>query len=500
MDYDLFGEESDAGSEASGHSQPQQQQQQQQQQQVYGQDQAQRRHVGGKSVMAATAAGAAAAAAGGANGTYSDDDQDNDQDHDNLFGDESDEEAEPADAVTRSRVEAYREGDQDNEEDEADYDLQGQDDREAARREIVVETALPSVGGPSPANNHNLYIVKLPNFLNIEPTPYDRSTYTDLNANNADDDEGADERIRLHVENTIRWRYDTHQTAPEAKDSNARLVRWSDNTFSLLLGDELFEVAENDLPDQHQYLAVDHPREGFLQTRAKFNRVMSFRPHSTQSLTHKKLTMAIASKHKKIGRTKLFTTTEDPEKQKAQYEKAENERHKARKRLEGKRNAKDTRMSSGRSSYGGGAGGYGGGGRGGRQGYDDYSDDDDDHYRSGNRNILDSVGSKRFDDSYMDDEDEGFVVDDDDEDDDDDIAEQRRASRLLQAKRTAPDGGSLSRVRGRSPDATDEDRRGKPSYAGSAPNRSDAGDQGYADAEAARRKRNRVIEESDEDE
>ena len=48
---------------------------------------------------------------------------------------------------------------------------------------------------------------------------------------------------------------------------------------------------------------------------------MTFRPHTTHSLTHKKLTMAIANKHKKVQRTKMFTLDVDPEKLKQDAEK-----------------------------------------------------------------------------------------------------------------------------------------------------------------------------------
>lgn len=82
-------------------------------------------------------------------------------------------------------------------------------------------------------------------------------------------------------------------TSQGKKESNARMVRWSDGSFSLLLGEELFEVNINHAKDQHQYLVLSHPREALLQTHARFNKIVSFRPHSTQSLTHKKLTAAL---------------------------------------------------------------------------------------------------------------------------------------------------------------------------------------------------------------
>ena len=50
-----------------------------------------------------------------------------------------------------------------------------------------------------------LYLVKLPNFLGIDSRPFDSKTYDEEIVEEIADEEGA-KRIRLKVENTIRWR------------------------------------------------------------------------------------------------------------------------------------------------------------------------------------------------------------------------------------------------------------------------------------------------------
>ncbi|KAH6581987.1 hypothetical protein BASA61_008734 [Batrachochytrium salamandrivorans] len=338
---------------------------------------------------------------------YSDDDDDEDDanatavdgngggrrdhmhDEDNLFGDESDEEpgamSGEGDAFSR-----YHDRDGSEEEDAANLD-----------REVV------------PDHPEILFVLKLPNFLNINSVPYDRTTYTGLGEDSEGDSEKARERARLHVENTIRWRYDANQQ--DQKNSNARLVRWADNSFSLLLGEELFEVAVTSLRDQHHYLALQHSQENYVQNRARFSKAMSFRPYSTQSLTHKKVTMAIVNMHTKQSRTKLISTTEDPEKAKLQVEKAENERLKARRKLESKRSSSNTLDRGSRGRY-----------------YD--GSDEESHYRSGNRNMADTLRARRYD--YLDDEeeeeDDDFVVADDAMDDDEN--DRRRSTKLMEAK------------------------------------------------------------------
>ena len=71
-----------------------------------------------------------------------------------------------------------------------------------------------------------LHFVKLPNFLSVETRPYDTNFYED----EIDEDEVLDEegraRLKLKVENTIRWRQVTDElTGEERKESNARVVR-----------------------------------------------------------------------------------------------------------------------------------------------------------------------------------------------------------------------------------------------------------------------------------
>ncbi|KAJ8326000.1 Paf1 complex component [Batrachochytrium dendrobatidis] len=325
-------------------------------------------------------------------------DQDNNEDEDdNLFGDESD------DNSQRMGNDGYN-----SEDGIKNTELERRNEEILSQPELVVETSLPTVGGPRP-ENENLFLIKPPNFLHIEPIPYDRATYAQLDNDLEKDEDGSRERARLHVENTIRWRYDAKH--PDQKNSNARLVRWEDNSFSLLVGEEQFEVAVTSLQNQHHYLAVQHSEEGYIQNRARFNKLMSFRPFSAQSLTHKRVTMAIVGKHSKKNRTRLITTTEDPEKAKQLVEKAETERLKARRKLESKRASTSARERGGRVDY------YNG-------------SDDDPHYRSGNRNIIDKIRSNRYD--YQEEDDDGFVVADDalDEDEDD----FQRSSKLMAAK------------------------------------------------------------------
>lgn len=54
-------------------------------------------------------------------------------------------------------------------------------------------------------------------------------------------------RLKLKVENTIRWRTVFDKDGNAVKESNARMVKWSDGSMSLHLGSEIFDVYKQPL-------------------------------------------------------------------------------------------------------------------------------------------------------------------------------------------------------------------------------------------------------------
>lgn len=53
---------------------------------------------------------------------------------------------------------------------------------------------------------------------------------------------GGNYRLKLKVENTIRWQYGYDKDSNVVKESNARLVKWSDGSMTLHVGSEIFDV------------------------------------------------------------------------------------------------------------------------------------------------------------------------------------------------------------------------------------------------------------------
>ena len=70
-----------------------------------------------------------------------------------------------------------------------------------------------------------LHFVKLPNFLSIECRPFDPETYEDEIEDEDSLDEEGRARLKLKVENTVRWRQSFDAEGKSLRESNAKFVR-----------------------------------------------------------------------------------------------------------------------------------------------------------------------------------------------------------------------------------------------------------------------------------
>lgn len=151
--------------------------------------------------------------------------------------------------------------------------------------------------------------------------------------------------IKLKVENTVRWRWIKGESGIEQRQSNSRIIRWSDGSLSLRLGKELFDINRTVdtsavVPRQHvgsqgsqsqvltqtdgthkshglTYLVAQHKRSQVLQAEAIITGYLSLRPTGMQSETHRMLVRAVGQKHNKIARLRMVPEpTKDPEREK----------------------------------------------------------------------------------------------------------------------------------------------------------------------------------------
>ncbi|XP_053129084.1 RNA polymerase-associated protein LEO1 [Hemicordylus capensis] len=191
--------------------------------------------------------------------------------------------------------------------------------------ETRIEVEIPKVNTDL---GNDLYFVKLPNFLSVEPRPFDPQYYEDEFEDEEMLDEEGRTRLKLKVENTIRWRTRRDEEGTDVRESNARIVKWSDGSMSLHLGNEVFDVYKAPLQGDHNHLFI---RQGTgLQGQAVFKTKLTFRPHSTDSATHRKMTLSLADRCSKTQKIRILPMAgRDPESQRTEMIKKEEERLRA---------------------------------------------------------------------------------------------------------------------------------------------------------------------------
>eukprot|EP00899_Mesostigma_viride_P023222 jgi/Mesvir1/4084/Mv08617-RA.1 len=215
-------------------------------------------------------------------------------------------------------------------EDDIESDMsgsQGGDDREpsSSQKRVgpPVEIHVPLCPPPG-SRDGKLHYVKLSNILDIAPVEFDPDSYVPEEEEFMD--ESGELRVRLCTENMIRWRFQTDETTGEKKRvSNARFVRWSDGSLQLLLGDEVFDVLQQDVRLDNSFLFVRH-HGGVLQGQGPITSKMVFRPTSLSSKSHRQLTAKLDTRHAPVNKVKKTFTFFDPEKEKEEKEEMEERR------------------------------------------------------------------------------------------------------------------------------------------------------------------------------
>uniref|UniRef100_A0A5S6R572 RNA polymerase-associated protein LEO1 n=1 Tax=Trichuris muris TaxID=70415 RepID=A0A5S6R572_TRIMR len=177
------------------------------------------------------------------------------------------------------------------------------------------------------------YFIKLPNFVSIEPQPFDPETFEMEPEEDQVMDEEGRKRVKLKVENTIRWRKTIDDKGNVVPSSNAKLVRYSDNSFVLFIGAEPFDVRVLPMVGDFRQLFI---RQGNgLQAVTKFEKKLAFRPSSMNSFTHQRMTRSIVDRASKAQRVKVLPSIgKDPELLKQQLIKQEEERLRTKARKE----------------------------------------------------------------------------------------------------------------------------------------------------------------------
>ncbi|GAA5927106.1 RNA polymerase-associated LEO1 family protein [Sporobolomyces koalae] len=319
------------------------------------------------------------------------DDDDDDEVHgDDLFGDDDDNDddddlnangVEPRlptpppldDGLTaEERAERSRMEYSDNE----DTDLHDPEQEITTHEERIAQVPLVNYSVPA---GGKVWHAKLPNFLRLDTAAWNEHSWQpeqddvqdEPDSRSQDPNAAEDSRSKsagkskanLPDENVIRWRWTKDQLGQYIKQSNARVVRWSDGSLSLQVGSELFDIslaldhsanlsrAQNPVQpstsqigltpttfDQNRghgltYLTARHDYNKMFEAQASVEGTMTFRPSTLTSQTHKRLAGSVAARYGQKGRAiKTMMLDADPEKQKLEREKLELEKQRKAKK------------------------------------------------------------------------------------------------------------------------------------------------------------------------
>ncbi|KDN43246.1 hypothetical protein RSAG8_06213, partial [Rhizoctonia solani AG-8 WAC10335] len=199
-----------------------------------------------------------------------------------------------------------------------------EEEGEPAEPQILREAEINIPKLPLPTSSGNQYwMMRMPNFLKLDTKPFHNETYEGPQ----DDYEGEERKesaIMLDVTNTIRWRWVQGESGEMKKQSNARIVKWSDGSMSLQLGTELFDINSNVEgsrvpPISHSqsqtqssqapkrgggssYLYTQHKHAGVLQCEVPITGTLTLQPTGMFSATHRQLVRAVGQRQSRTAR------------------------------------------------------------------------------------------------------------------------------------------------------------------------------------------------------
>ncbi|KAI9767190.1 MAG: hypothetical protein M1840_005789 [Geoglossum simile] len=314
---------------------------------------------------------------GGAGAHQNGKDEDMDEvaeDDEGLFGsDDGGDRDEAGEATTGPRDLDDSELDSGDDEDRRDRatrtDGEGEQDEESATIQDVQLGRHPVPEG----SDGELYLLKLPTFLSINPTAFHPHTFQPPLTNHHSTGPPSS-RFNPHgvALSTIRWRRSPLDS--ERLESNARILRWSDGSLTLQLATNPTEQYElpakalappqrnpvkptpmsiqsrsganvgkttpyNSQVDAHTYLTTPHESASLLRTTNHLTTSLTVLPSSEFNdeaiiRLHDSLAKAVRGKSGVDGGIARITITEDPELQKKRAEQAEREKLKAQRRKE----------------------------------------------------------------------------------------------------------------------------------------------------------------------
>ncbi|PIO66750.1 Leo1-like protein, partial [Teladorsagia circumcincta] len=176
-----------------------------------------------------------------------------------IFGDDlsSDSDDERGDAVKKKRATTDSDGNKSDASRRSDDSIHGirmyPEQDEQPEKQLPPTIVDITVSKVTCDFGDGIQFMKIPNFFSVAQKPFDPETYEEDEDDDHVDDEGRN-RLKLKAENTIRWRFAQDADGNVVKESNTRIVRWSDGTMSMVIGKEVFDVESVPIHGNMQHL------------------------------------------------------------------------------------------------------------------------------------------------------------------------------------------------------------------------------------------------------
>ncbi|KAH8832439.1 RNA polymerase II-associated protein [Flagelloscypha sp. PMI_526] len=229
---------------------------------------------------------------------------------------------------------------------------------------------------PKPkSSDGNTWVVRLPSYMSVNKDQFHPDSYIEHDGDEDADPNAQSMTIKLKVQSTVRWRWAKDASGNDIRQSNSRIIRWSDGSVSLRLGKELYDISQNidtsggvskssfgSTPSGPvtaggkaqglSYLVAQHKRSQLLQAETLVTGTMSLRPADMNSEAHQLLVQSVGQKNRRTKNTLITALPEkDPERELAELKKASDKRDRKRERELYGSTSKTPRKRSRRSEY-----------------------------------------------------------------------------------------------------------------------------------------------------
>lgn len=170
--------------------------------------------------------------------------------------------------------------------------------------------------------NCPIFLAKLGNVLSVQPKKFESDNFTPENPVMYEDEQGRNQIKGCDIENYIRWREENN-----VKQSNSKLVKWEDGSYTMFVGNEAFEVTLTENP--HTFSYIRH--RGLYLKGKETTKKMMFKPCS---IKHRMFIRNLENSLNPTKTTQVFHSLANHEIAKKQLEQQIEQKIKARDKQE----------------------------------------------------------------------------------------------------------------------------------------------------------------------